>query len=626
MAIASSIAFAQFDGGVGTEGCQAINISNPDIVSWAKGIEVKRGFQGTSTINYASYGKHYMAQGKPDSTTTKAVSLGRSGEAIITFDRPIINGQGHDFAVFENGFTSTYLELAFVEVSSDGVNYFRFPSTSNSTSEGDVNPTLINNLAGKYEVGNGTPFDLDDITDNINLDKFNIRFVKLVDVNGGVDTDSQGNIIYDASSGGPATGFDLTGVCVLNGGDAYLISNFEGMLSQTNTYEIVSATNGVADANGDYHKNYINNGVVFEGLGLNMYGSIFAFGFGLSNLANSTDSYYESSANMGLEGQDSVYLNAYYSDYAGTAEHNIIRMDDNSAFKPMGVYVSNSMSTYNYNTSSLPANCYLKMVAYGYDDNGDTTGSSSIYLADKRNGQNINVKDWTYLNLSSLGECSKVIIKLESNDDGGFGMNPPSYFCLDNFVISVSEGIPDVPMNITTLAATNISKNSALINGDFFEGSQTITAKGFQYKLGSETIWDEIIINMDETSYILSNLLSDTNYVYRAFAISSADTVFGAELTFRTLSEAGLNSLNNNEISMNLYPNPSSGIFNIKIEGLTVGAEIHIADISGRIVKKQSISGRDNSIIVDLSASKKGVYLVKIITDKTSTSRKLIIY
>ena len=120
MAIASSIAFAQFDGGVGTEGCQAINISNPNIVSWAKGVEVKRGFQGSSVVNYASYGKHYMAQGKPDSTTTSAISLGRNGEAIITFDRPIINGQGYDFAVFENGFTSTFLELAYVEVSKIG--------------------------------------------------------------------------------------------------------------------------------------------------------------------------------------------------------------------------------------------------------------------------------------------------------------------------------------------------------------------------------------------------------------------------------------------------------------------------------------------------------------------------
>ncbi len=624
MLIVSNVGFGQFDGGVGTVGCQAISISNPNIVSWAKGVEVKRGFQGTSSTNYASYGKHYMAQGRPDSTTTSAISLGRNGEAIITFDRPIINGQGYDFAVFENGFTPNFLELAFVEVSSDGVNYFRFPAISNSVSEENIDPTLINNLAGKYELGNGTPFNLDDIDDDANLDKFNIRFVKLIDVDSGVDTDSQGNIIYDASSGGPSTGFDLTGVCVLNGGEPYLISSFEGMLSQTNTVEIVSSTNGVVDANGDYHKDYINNGVVFEALGL--YGGTFACGFGLSNLTTTTGSYYESSANMGLEGPDSVYLNAYYSDYAGTAEHNIIRMEDSSLFVPLGAYVSNSMSTYNYNVSSLPTNCYLKMVAYGYDESGDTTGTSSIYLADKRNGNNINLKEWTYFNLASLGECSKIIIKLESNDDDGWGMNPPSYFCLDNFVINVSSGIPDLPMNISTLAATNISTNSATINGDFFEGNQTITEKGFQYKLSNQSVWEDIVINEGETSYMLTNLLSDTNYVYRAFATSSTSTLYGVEMSFKTLYDASINSINANEISMNLYPNPSSGVFNINIEGLSSGADIIISDLSGRIVKKQSINGRVNSIMVDLSSSKKGVYFVKIITEKTTTSRKLIIF
>ena len=76
---------------------------------------------------------------------------------------------------------------------------------------------------------------------------------------------------------------------------------------------------------------------------------------------------------------------------------------------------------------------------------------------------------------------------------------------------------------------------------------------------------------------------------------------------------------------MNLYPNPSSGIFNINIEGLNVGADIFILDLSGRVIKEQSISVRDNSIIVDLSSSPKGIYFVKIVTGKSTISKKLII-
>ena len=626
MVIASNVTFAQFDGAVGTPGCQAIGISNPNIVSWAKGVEVKRGFQGTSSTNYAAYGKNYMAQGIPDSTTTRAISLGRNGESIITFDRPIINGTGYDFAVFENSFSSTYLELAFVEVSSDGIHYFRFPSTSNSTSEGNINPTLINNLAGKYEVGYGTPFNLDDISDDANLDKSNIRFVKLVDVNGGVDMDAQGNIIYDASSGGPATGFDLTGVCVLNGGSPYIISNFEGMLTQTNTYEIINSSNGIVDNEGNYHRYYTNNGVVFEALGL--FGGSFACGFGLSNLTgnSSTTSYYESATNMGLEGPDSVYLNAYYSDYAGTIEHNIVRMADSSLFKPMGVYVDNSLSTYDYNTTNSLSNYWLTINAYGYVANGNITDSSSLYLADKRNGANINVKDWTWLDLSNLGQCSKVIFKLGTNDNSGYGMNPPAYFCLDNFVIELNAVIPEIPMNVTTLAASNIGFDSATLNGTIDLGTQTIINKGFQWRLNTESTWNDVIVSGNDFSYTLTNLIADTTYIYRAFATSANDTVYGSEINFTTLNNSGLENINSNNISMTLYPNPTSGLFNINIEGLNSDAKIFVCDAQGRIVNSKSFKTNYNIISFDLSSYPKGVYFIKVITSKSILSQKLIVF
>jgi hypothetical protein len=43
---------------------------------------------------------------------------------------------GYDFAIFENGFPfgsgSFYLELAFVEVSSDGKHFVRFNAISNT--------------------------------------------------------------------------------------------------------------------------------------------------------------------------------------------------------------------------------------------------------------------------------------------------------------------------------------------------------------------------------------------------------------------------------------------------------------------------------------------------------------
>jgi hypothetical protein len=166
------------------------------------------------------------------------------GEITLTFDRAIRNGEGADFAVFENGFGfadtgNLFAELAYVEVSTDGANFVRFPSISLTPDPldpiGQIDPTQVYNLAGKHvnngviisedefvQTSWGTPFDLDVLTEIAQpdlIDLNNINFVRIVDIPGnGVFTDAEGNPIYDPwqtpipGSGG----FDLEAVGVLH--------------------------------------------------------------------------------------------------------------------------------------------------------------------------------------------------------------------------------------------------------------------------------------------------------------------------------------------------------------------------------------------------------------------------
>ena len=602
----------------------AISINDSRIVSWAKGVEVQRGYQGNSTTLLATYGKHYMAQDMPDSTTTSAISLGRKGEAIISFDRPIYNGHGYDFAVYENGFDTNFLELAFVEVSSNGVDYFRFPSQSISSSESDVSPSKIHNLAGKYPLGWGTPFDLDDIDDHPSLDKVNIRFVKLIDVDGGNDIDSYGNIIYDATSSGPSTGFDLTGVCVLNGGNPYQIASFEGLLADSETYELISSSNGVLGNDGNYHKDYISNGIVFEALGL--YGGSFACGFGPSNLSNhsSSNEYYTSAAYSGLEGPGSTYLHAYYSDYTETEEHNVIRMEDNSSFRPLGVYVSNSVSSYEYN---MPDHKYLYILALGYDSEGGLTDSSYLYLKDNRNGEDINLNTWKWLELSSLGECSKIILKLRSNDDSGWGMNIPAYFTIDNFVIDTNT-IPiivETPLSLNLLNAYDIEADKATLEAELDSGDEILISKGFEWKKASETEWNEVIINSLDLVHTLTELEPNTQYKYRAFAQTEDDVFYSEELSFQTLPSSSLDKLSPQDAIITLYPNPATSHTIISIEGLSQNARIIILDFYGRVLSVYEDISMDNNIELCLNHLPRGVYYIRVISQDLTKTEKLIL-
>lgn len=220
--------FAQFAPPVGQTGTTAIHKDSSVFVAWASGCSVTRGYQDISNVSlgYASAGDSSMALGKAG--TNAVVSLGDGGSAILSFNNPVRNGIGYDFAVFENSFDDSFLELAFVEVSSDGINYYRFPATSNTQdtlqtgSFGSTDATKINNLAGKYKALYGTPFDLQELSGQSGLNVDSVTHIKIIDVTGCIQSayatyDQNGNKINDPWSTPFASGgFDLDAVGIIH--------------------------------------------------------------------------------------------------------------------------------------------------------------------------------------------------------------------------------------------------------------------------------------------------------------------------------------------------------------------------------------------------------------------------
>lgn len=227
-------AVAQFAPQQGLPGSTAISATSSLFTTWASGCHISRGYLNvdTPTLGYVTNGDSSLAIGPADHSI---VSLGDSGVAVLTFPGVIFNGPGPDFAVFENGFinaandSQAFLELAFVEVSSDGVNYQRFPATSLTQTNVQIPGSgvysyanLLNNLAGKYIGGYGTPFDLDDLPASSLIDKNSISHVRLIDVVGAISGphashDMNGRVVNDPFPSSFATGgFDLDAVGVIN--------------------------------------------------------------------------------------------------------------------------------------------------------------------------------------------------------------------------------------------------------------------------------------------------------------------------------------------------------------------------------------------------------------------------
>ena len=72
----------------------------------------------------------------------------------------------------------------------------------------------------------------------------------------------------------------------------------------------------------------------------------------------------------------------------------------------------------------------------GKDAGGNPTGTVAFYLADFRfvdNADDYIIKDWTLVELSSLGEVESLEFGLSSSDGGqGMAMNTPAYFAIDS--------------------------------------------------------------------------------------------------------------------------------------------------------------------------------------------------
>lgn len=227
------------------------NYVNPVFVGWAyyydeegiiyPGVAYEPSVEGY----YPLWSEPVMAEGPLFPYINDVCSLGgyapgqdtaevEPGYITLYFRKPVRDVPGADLVVFENaifsqselgedggdpgeGIGGVFAELAYVEVSSDGVHFARFPSVSLTETaygpNGSLDPTNVYNLAGKH-VNNqgecwGTPFDLatlraedltyeDDEGIEREVDINNIRYIRIVDIPGdGSRLDSQGNRIYD---------------------------------------------------------------------------------------------------------------------------------------------------------------------------------------------------------------------------------------------------------------------------------------------------------------------------------------------------------------------------------------------------------------------------------------------
>jgi hypothetical protein len=148
---------------------------------------------------------------------------------------------------------------------------------------------------------------------------------------------------------------------------------------------------------------------------------------------------YSSITGSGAEGSEKYAVYNYFNDKADTVWFDL-------PSKINGISVSNSTYAYltilNGNpfarkfggeTGSDPD--WFKLTVTGLTDEGVVSDSVEIMLADFRfddNNRDYILDEWRVIDLSSLGYVKGLVFEISSSDTGQYGINTPSYVCIDN--------------------------------------------------------------------------------------------------------------------------------------------------------------------------------------------------
>ncbi len=206
-----------------------------------------------------------------------------------------------------------------------------------------------------------------------------------------------------------------------------------------------------------------------------------------------------------------------------------------------------------------------------------------------------------------------------------FATTASGTFYGDTSTFTTNQLLP--PTVTTTDVDVNNTAKTATFQGSTEQGTESIIARGFEYKFDT-TSWENAI---DLTATGSTNITATAtglivaNYNVRAYAETNSGRTYGDVLDFEITSS--ITDINKDNLNVNLYPNPATNNTNLSIKGINGKVKISITDVQGRIIstlERESSNGEVNHSI-NLEAYAKGVYYIRIQSSNSIKTQKLIV-
>jgi hypothetical protein len=145
------------------------------------------------------------------------------------------------------------------------------------------------------------------------------------------------------------------------------------------------------------------------------------------------------------------------------------------------------------------------------------------------------------------------------------------------------------------------------------------------YPTGTTAPWKKIKVDLTpfkNTGVIQISFGSSVKEGYQNGA-GTANLIDNIEI-FKVAGPTGVkeNILQSNVV---VFPNPSNGLFNLKVPTTTRNYSVEVMDLTGKLVKQQTVTNNAGTTQLNLNGTAKGIYILKIASEGNVATRKLIV-